>query len=183
MFTVQRPSDKIHRSLGALTERTTVKDVKVEKRNDVSFFPWSAEKKSVMESRVERLSRRSLCEDSASTVALTLDTHDCCINRSGQICTKHNRPTAVVSLKFSCNSSFLSVLCFWSFNGLHVPYGAPEVHNQSDVIGCPCFFRCVKGFQAYYILLLALGQCFWYSLLFVKPTRDIFRTFWYNPFE
>lgn len=68
---------------------------------------------------------------------------------------------------------FLSVLCFdcVEFNGLHVLYGTPLVHNQSDVIGCPAFC-CVKGFKAHYIyniyniyLLLALGQCFWYSLL------------------
>lgn len=51
-----------------------------------------------------------LCDTSALNSSLNTsvksEAHDCCIDGPGLICMKHNRPTKVVSLMFSCKSSF-----------------------------------------------------------------------------
>lgn len=76
-----------------------------------------------------------------------------------------------------CCKLFFPVSCFdgVEFNGLHVPYGTPRVHNQSDVIGRPAF-RCVQWFEAYCSIACSRPTLL-IPFAFVKQTRDIFRTF------
>lgn len=90
-------------------------------------------------------------------------THDCCIDGPSLICMKHNRPIKVLSLKLSCKTSLFCIV-FWLCKVKWTACAVWDITGpkSSNVIGCPAFC-CVKRFKP--IILLALGQCFWYSLL------------------